>query len=340
MTATKSMNTTTMKKDSYRIHSSRKGSLIYQMYTKLNFMSKPLRIIPHGLSGVILLIVGYYLTFCSISGNLFPYGIGRDGETTTSLLTVTFYISGIMNAVGGYMMAPKAPKGSIHIFRTGSVLQVSMIYWSIRFFPSTFYNFGSNSSSVGSLVWALYRFCDVLFLFLLIGGIFAFVFFVCVNERRPTLLIAAIFAASALGTVAIYPAQSVYDPNWFLCTLEKYPLQGLAGAAYVYIPVTTIFSTLAFMATLLTRKMISDLQMAYAILFLVGVVSILLVFTTEWFLADLTTQILYLPCTTYTDENVTSSGPSWDISSIVRTVIHAAGYELPTSPYSFYTPPK
>jgi hypothetical protein len=101
---------------------------MYQMYSKLNWSSKPYRIIPHGLTGSVMLIFGYYLTFCSIFGNLFPYGIHQDGSTKTSLLTVIFYISGTMNAIAAYIMAPRAPKHTIQIFRIASVLQVSLIY--------------------------------------------------------------------------------------------------------------------------------------------------------------------------------------------------------------------
>jgi hypothetical protein len=95
-----------------------------------------------------------------------------------------------MNAIAGYIMARIAPKHTIQIFRVASVLQVSTIYWSIRFFPPSFYNIGSHSTS-GVLLWSIYRFCDVLFTVRLIGGIWGLVIFTYLSTRSKSLLIAA-----------------------------------------------------------------------------------------------------------------------------------------------------
>jgi hypothetical protein len=106
------------------------------------------------------------------------------------------------------------------------------------------------------------------------------------------------------------------------------------------------------MATLLNRKMISELAIASTFFFLITGITLAVTIAMEWYLGDITNLNLYLPCGEQSEAKLslgsvdnTTAINSWfmdvlDVTAYTRSVIHAAGYELPTSPYSFYTPPK
>jgi hypothetical protein len=186
----------------------------------------------------------------------------------------------------------------------------------------------------------------------MIGGIWGFVILNYIRTPTISLLIAAFFGAMALGPITLFPVQVAYDSNWYTCVVDKYPLQGLAFTAYTFVPVSTIVATLGFMATLLNRKMISELTIASTFFILITGITSALILAMEWHLSDISNQSLYIPCGEQSEAKLslgsvdnTKAINSWfvdvlDVTAYTRSVIHAAGYEVPTSPYSFYTPPK
>ncbi len=50
------------------------------MATKLHWTSTPSRAFPHGLTGMMFVLLGGYLSLCAILGDLGPYGLGPNKD--------------------------------------------------------------------------------------------------------------------------------------------------------------------------------------------------------------------------------------------------------------------
>lgn len=294
------------------------SSLWHQMRTTLRWTSRPSRFIPHGLSGIITLSIGYVLTICSIIGFLAPFGVGPYKHYFMIFGNIKYWIyifgfTSLINAVSGLMLIPAATKMAKPIFHKIAWIQICLIYYTFRFLPEVYMlfsidttdddpNHNNNLKNNVTLKRGIIRCMDIIFCLIIIMATLGFgkdaIYYF---QESKAISIAFVCSMFGVATLCIYPSHLVYDANWLTCTLSKYPIQGVAMTAYVYIPAITMIAFLSFVGTLNLRKMINNTHTA--VLLIVCVFGILLidVIAMEYWITDVSTQKLFLPC--YDDDN-------------------------------------
>jgi hypothetical protein len=293
-----------------------KNRLWYQMTTTLRWTNRPHRMLPHGLSGIVTLLTGYFLTLCSICGILAPFGVGHYKHYFMLYgIKYWIYIFGFatfLNAGSGLMLAPSATKMAQPIFRKIAWIQICLIYYTFRFLPEMYMLFAEqdadDSNDEGNQWKQLYskraivRYMDIICFSIMTISTLGFGkdsldYF----QESKSISIAFLCSMFGIATLCVYPGHLVYDENWFTCIVSQYPIQGVAMTSYVYVPAATMIAFLSFVGTLNLRKMINNTETS--ILMIVCVFGILFidVIAMEYWITDVSTQKLLLPC--YHDSN-------------------------------------
>ena len=303
-------------------------TIYYKLTTTLRWTSVPYRILPHGISGLFTLVIGLFLTLCSITGELSPYGLGPNAIYYQlfgyKYLYYLFVFSALVNTVTGYMMIPAATKIGKPIFRVACGVLVGMIYYSLRFMPDHYVYLNKYSTTISGVSSFVPYYVDVVFGTLITISVLYFFklsYDLCSTSRSIGISIA--FATCCMSTFIFYPIQQMLNVNWINCVCDQYPLQGLAMVSYVYVPSITAFSFLAFLATVYSRKIINEVQLSAIIVSYVASTMVLTILRMELLLPDVSTQRLYIPCVEPTDAH------SWqyffvhtlDLSAMTRKLL-------------------
>ena len=240
----------------------------------------PSYIAPHGYAGVCSLICGCYLLYTGpFRSTLEPFGTS---------LPYQYVFFTILNAIGGYQIANKAPKLTRVVFKACAIFQSITCYYVMRFLP-TFYP---------RVPYILLRCMDCIMVvpFLVVGASFMYAAYL-IRKEAPASAIAIVFGTLALTTIVVFPMHLVHNGQWLNCLLQqRYPSQDIALTAYTYLPVTLFFSLMLFGATLQQRRIISDAALGMMAIF--GMAGVLFVSTLmqEIQLSGNSGLNIYLPC--------------------------------------------
>ena len=276
-------------------------TFLHTMATKLHWTSRPSRFVPHGLTGIFVVILGFYLSVCSICGYLGPYGLGPNKVYYTitvfqkyeiKYVLYTFLLLCFINGSTGYILAPTSTKIGKPIFRVAGITVICLVYYSIRFLPETYI-------TINAIVPTLLRLFDIVFCILIVGTTLSFWYtsYTIYAESKAN-SIAILIGSIGMSTFSAYPIQLLLFGNELL-----YPLQGVAMTAFVYIPSITVFSLCSFLPTLYLRKMITDIQLGTSIAVLVIGILFVAITSQELIVPDVSTQKLYIPCIVPTMEH-------------------------------------
>lgn len=213
----------------------------WKRFQKMNW-STPSMTVPHGYAGICSLLCGSYLLYTS------QFQSTLDAFGTSLPYQYVFFT--ILNAIGGYRIAYKAPTKTRIVFKACAIFQCVSCYYVIRFLP-TFYT---------RIPYAALRImdCAMVLPFLSVGCSFLYAAYL-VRKQSPTSAVAIVVGVIASATTFCYPMHLVYDGQWLNCVLEqRYSAEDITLTAYVYLPATMCFSLMIFGATLLQRHIISD----------------------------------------------------------------------------------
>ena len=310
---------------------------------------------PHSLSGLLSIITGVVLVANTLQGNLDAF------QNNNVWVTQTWYPNWVLlycgatsvNAMFGYRLAPKAGwQHAAFMFRVTALLQVFLCYFTARFLPLQIWKNWMRRDKIYTL--CLLSAIDVTAALALLWAIFSC--FKATQDKVPSLNRGIRLAIFPLLLVATYPIQfaagsmqmaltalqrEIYinttgdaldhtTDNYWSCILQRYPLQGVAMAAFIYVPTTVVFSLSIFGGTLYIRKIVTPLQFGAGILASAVLTLAVTVLKQELYLPHVSTQRIYLPC-------VEPDPGTWgatvvhalDFSLLARTVLSLLGHDIP-----------
>ena len=332
---------------------SRKRTRTRKLFHGLHWSTTPSPFLPHGSSGILLLLLGTYFMIqaCYIGPNHPPFGYTIQGPQPSICLGL-FFGAAIVNAVSGLRLRNKAPLNVQLAFLLGGLLQLSYVWFAIRFSCHSFVSTTTTTTSTTTttLTRILLKSGDLLFasfasLFLVLTPILV------LFQKQYLFVIPIQISTFALSLTFCYPLQFViYGEPWLDCVLSEYPYQIPGLVNYIYIPTIFSVSLIFFGFTLLLRHQISP--RTFAIFFLglnLGVLG-MTVLTQEIHITEVSTQKLILPCRrgdSYNDNDDDNNdngygmmeGEGWkvleqwlDTSTLAKTVLAKLGIALNTPP--------
>jgi hypothetical protein len=252
----------------------------WNKFQQLNWRIPYYPFLSHGYAGVCSLLCGIYLIYCSqFQSTLAPFG---------THLPYQYVFFTVLNAVGGYQIAHRAPRQFRSVFRACSIVQCVFCYYIIRFLP-TFYTRIPN---------VLLRFmdCAMVIPFMSYNAVFLNAAYI-VSKENAAIAIAPILGVLATATTFAYPIHLVYDSQWLNCILsERYPAEDITLVAYVYLPATMGFSWMIFCATLHQHKVLSDFGVGVMAMLATFGIILMAVLMQEFQLSIRSGQQLIMPC--------------------------------------------
>ena len=275
-------------------------------FLKLEWSSTPSKAMPHGLWGIISVVTGLYLIAHSITGNLEPYERSSNSSSSMPPYVLALYsISSLFNAIAGYRLTHKAWAEMRSVFKQCALLQISLVYFVIRFscLFSTEASAWSRHGGLGAIRIGIR----------LLDGAFALSTFLCILAFQKTALdqwtnstntnntkcisVAVSIGSMALLLLSIYPLQlALFGQEWWVCIQNRYPAQSTSMVAFIYVPTTVTFSLILFGATLYQRGILSNVQFGAGSGVIVMVCVVGTVLTQELHVLNVSTQRIYLPC--------------------------------------------
>lgn len=303
---------------------------------------------PHGATGLVSLVLGHYLMGCAVRGNLEPYYSERG-----RILVILYVASTILNGVFGYRLTGSSKSNASRMFRRTAVLQCLLCYYILRFLPFQVWDTTTTASNTAkrNLVLTLDTVCALLIPLPILS--------IALRPTRgetPAIDLAGIVGACALMLVAVYPIQLALGgwgiflqgsaaaaaatgddddeiPDYWACLQERYPVQGVAMSAFIYLPATVCFSVCIFGATLYERGIVSAVTFGA---FMVGSALTSLVTTVlsqELHVPYVSTQRIYLPCIEPAEGSLEALVvTALDFSLASRYVLTWMGFDIPAPP--------
>ena len=126
--------------------------------------------------------------------------------------------------------------------------------------------------------------------------------------------------------------------DYWSCILHRYPSQGVAMSAFIYVPTTLVFSVMIFGATLYLRQILTAWQFGMGVMSSALLTLTVTVLQQEVYLPYVSTQRIYLPC-------IEPEPGTWeaaivqalDFSLVARSVLVQLGVDLlpPPSPQHY-----
>lgn len=279
-------------------------------FSNLRWSSSPSKLLPHGLHGIISVLLGLYLIFFhALRGDLEPYLLSSSQNfwiNVQQLKVICYAVSTAFNAIGGYKIVGYSELSTQSIFRRCAVLQLCLVYYVIRFLPiftevlqqieslkgSEFLN------SVVTLVPVVMRYADICFMAVLVAITLSFLS-VASNTASDSLVLANAVGIGTFGILLLstYPVQlAIYGQEWLECVYVRYPMQGAGMVAFIYVPATVVFSLILFGATLYQRRIISAIEFGLISFAAVAFCLIATVLSQEAHIPYVSTQRIYMPC--------------------------------------------
>ncbi|CBY09530.1 unnamed protein product [Oikopleura dioica] len=252
----------------------------------------PALYLPHGLSGVICLVLGLVLTLCSIMGNF---------SLIKSSVLYVFIASAVVNAISGIVLTRSTAALVKICYQLGALLQLAFAYLCFRLRPDEL--LVPIPVQYRSLVETAFKFTDT--------GMFA-TLMICngllfwagwVNMRGDNKLNKWWFILAVCGTsflvliISAFPFQLWQGGSeWIDCVQTLYPAQRLSFTSFVYVPTTWMFSMMFFGISLMKRKIITPTF--FALIFGAGnlFIFLLVILMQEVHLPNIATQKTILPC--------------------------------------------
>ena len=303
----------------------------YHRLQKMNWYNTPSILLPHGCTGIISLVLGCYLLYTSqFQSTLHAFGTS---------IPYFYALFTIMNAIGGYRIAYKAPSKTRIVFKACAIFQCVSCYYVIRFLP-TFYK------RIPSYILRVMD-CSMVLPFLGVG--FSFLYAAnLVRKQSPASATAIVVGTLASATTFCYPMHLVYDGHWLECILEqRYSAEDITLTAYVYLPATMCFSLMIFGATLLQRHIISDSMLGMIGIFCFVSTVFMGLLMPEIQLPEICGLHIYMPCPapqigtlSYRIEKLTDPRESFQLLlsyPIVQKMIQVIG-AVPISDHTSYRP--
>ena len=213
----------------------------------LDFVS-PHMIRPHGLAGVISVVLGFYFTIRTL--------LGYHVTPSAPNCYVTLYaVCGTVACLGALGLVRKAPSSARLFFQMGALLQIGMLYFTYRFDSFPFFV----HEAVPGLVA---HGADVVMAGLMMSTVLVMLKATVMDASNvyasSGLKIATCCGIAAIGSLSGYPVQlAILGGSWLEKVYRWYPLQQVAFPYYVYIPATMGFNVIFFSATLHLRKLVS-----------------------------------------------------------------------------------
>jgi len=232
----------------------------FKRLAKMSLVS-PNRLMPHGLTGTVTLLLGAALVAGSLRGD---YELLKSSWALPLYCTVT-----ALNAAGGLKLLPHAKPVSRFGFRTAAVSQLCLVWVAWRFRPAL----GDSAFSAAATrlhepagSWRLHelgtRGLDVAAAVGLLGGNVSMLYFALTDVRRNhglALALAVCCGVFGLALLSAYPVHlAVGGDEWLDCLEKVYPAQRVGLCGYIYIPCTFMLAAMLFGATLFDRGIISS----------------------------------------------------------------------------------
>jgi len=238
---------------------------------------------PHGLSGILSLIIGIYIT----SRTLLGYYTAE--QTEDSVLIYTYIVSGVVTCLGALGILKKAPMTTRSAFFHSAVIQMALLYVCWRFAT-----WSPPDPNISTILLRLGDAVASMAILYVIGETMYRVVF-----ERPdmhvSVRISVICGLFALSLLSGYPLQlALQGDDWFNGVVSIYPLQRLAFVYYVYIPATFGFNVIVFAATLDNRKMIRPITFGAIIFVFVFGILLPTVLLQEVYIGCVSTQKLLI----------------------------------------------
>lgn len=248
----------------------------------------PNLVLPHGLSGAVVFVLGLSITLSSVCGS---YTLITDSkERALSLFCAAAFIS----SLSGFKLSRWARPTTRLSFRVAGAAQMALAWVAWRFRPSQ--QFATSGAAGPFEIW---RTLD------LIAAV-SILTCIAVVATKSVPQIYRESGLSCLGTgmgcfalalLSVYPFHLAFGgAQWVSCIEAEYPKQLVGFCGYVYVPALWMLATMLFGATLVERKIITPLF--FGIFFGAGAFGILAttVLVQEVHIPVVSTQRLLLPC--------------------------------------------
>ena len=266
-------------------------------FLKLNWTKTPSWWLPHGVFGIISVVLGLNLIFFhSLTGRLGPYKNGNENQSLEVIpfKVLVYSLCTALNAIAGYLLVNSAPLSSQRVFKRCAILQVCLAYYVVRFMPYTV---------LFVKTWLVKRFLIIW----IIDIFFSTISTLCTLSFCKVALETAVTSrilGQAIGVgilgillLSVYPLQlTIFGEKWLECVYARYPMQGSGMVAFIYVPASTTFNLVMFGATLHLRRILSDFELGVILTISTIVCLIATVLSQEVHIPYVSTQRIYLPC--------------------------------------------
>jgi hypothetical protein len=311
-------------------------SSTWQKFKKLTWSSTPSRGLPHGITGIVSVMLGMYLIAHSILGDLSPYhhqqqqqqqqqqckgSSGLNEDTTTNnhnlpmaLILYSFFTA--CNALAGAKLSHVAWKDTQRIFRQCAHLQQCLCYYILRFAPVFSHVLAflqqrrSSLSEKKTMMMKWIHLADILMAIVLVLVTLSFqhvAYTQWVAHDKKAIAVAVSIGSFGLLLLSTYPIQlAIGGQEWWECIQQRYPEQNVGMVGYIYVPATVTFSLILFSATLYQRGILSDIQFGIGAATITLVCLIATVLSQELHIPFVSTQRIYLPCHEPMDDSSSS----------------------------------
>lgn len=302
-----------------KLSSLRTTTSTWQKFKKLTWSSTPSRGLPHGIIGIVSIMLGMYLIAHSILGDLSPYhqqqqqqqqcksSTLNDTTTTNNNLPIALILYSFFtacNAFAGAKLSHVAWKDTQRIFRQCAHLQQCLCFYILRFAPVFSHVLalllqGSSLSEKTMMKWI--HFVDVLLAIVLVFVTLSFqhvAYTQWVVHDKKAIAVAVSIGSFGMLLLSTYPIQLAIggQEEWWECIQQRYPEQNVGMVGYIYVPATVTFSLILFSATLYQRGILSDVQFGIGAATITLVCLIATVLSQELHIPFVSTQRIYLPC--------------------------------------------
>jgi len=238
-----------------------------------------------------------------------------------SRLPVLLYAAASLGLLGGAgPLVKQAPLRSRAPFRGSMVLLAALVYFMLRFHPRV--------GLAAGWLWPV----DWLAALAITAPLVGLVAGTLRGPENAAAKMAVVGSVLAFATVCAYPVQlAVGGQEWIDCVVDRYPDQGMAFSVYVYCATSVIFAAIGFLTTLLTRRIITETEMAaITVLQVVGILFAMVV-SQELHLWQTSTQKLYIPCVAPQQPWLRALEKALDTSTFARRLLRYFGADIPLS---------
>lgn len=294
--------------------SSERTGVVWKRWQQLHWTNTPSRFFPHGISGLLTVVVGLRIVTDSMSGRVYQYEYSNTSNSYSRIPAPVLVFAGValINSISGYQLSPKATHASQIIFRNCAMLQIGLCYFIVRFLPhfTVLWRYlleeefvsrnGTRTSTTMIVLWKQWLWImDAILTGILLYSNLAFWrnSTAYAWKKSKIIVIAASVGSMAIMLLSVYPVQLVWNgQEWYECVQTRYSHQASGMVGYIYVPATVTFAMILFGATLNQRKIVSDVAYGLSSAVIVCVCVVGTVLSQEVHIPYVSTQRIYSPC--------------------------------------------